>query len=62
MLRVQLLGRGINGIIGLQRKFAEIDTDESESIDRKEFKTAIKNADLTFSDQQMDILFQYFGF
>ena len=57
VLKVQLIGRGVDGIIGLQRKFVEIDNDESKSVDMKEFKTALKNAKLTFSDEQINILF-----
>ena len=48
------------GIIELQRKFIEMDTDNSKSIDKNEFKIAMQANKLTFSDAQLSSLFAYF--
>ncbi len=49
------------GIIDLQRKFVEMDTDNSKALDRDEFRAAMRANRLTFSDAQLDTLFQFFG-
>jgi hypothetical protein len=61
VLRVQLLSRGAGGIIELQRKFAEMDTDGSKSLDYAEFKQAVLGSKITFSEDQLGALFEYFG-
>jgi Ca2+-binding EF-hand superfamily protein len=61
VLRVQLLSRGAAGIIELQRKFAEMDTDGSKSLDYAEFKQAVLGTKITFSEDQLGALFDYFG-
>ena len=61
VLRVQLLAKGPAGIIELQRKFIEMDTDNSKSLDGNEFKAALKANNLTFSDPQIASLFNFFG-
>mmetsp|Transcript_6765 Transcript_6765/g.11360 ORF Transcript_6765/g.11360 Transcript_6765/m.11360 type:complete len:793 (-) Transcript_6765:183-2561(-) len=60
VLRVQLLTRGTGGIIELQRKFVEMDTDGSKSLDYAEFKAAILKDKLAFSESQLQSLFKYF--
>jgi Ca2+-binding EF-hand superfamily protein len=61
VLRVQLLSRGTSGIIELQRKFVDMDTDGSKSLDLKEFAAAIVKDNLAFSEQQVKALFKSFG-
>ena len=61
VLRVQLLSRGATGIIELQRKFVEMDKDGSKSLDYGEFRQALLTSKLTFSEDQLQVLFGYFG-
>lgn len=61
VLRVQLLSRGTAGIIDLQRKFVEMDSDGSKSLDIGEFRAALLNNNMSFSDEQIESLFNYLG-
>eukprot|EP01034_Spumella_vulgaris_P024624 gene24624-30992_t len=60
VVRVQLLARGPAGIIDLQRKFIEMDTDNSKALDKNEFRAAMQANQVTFSDKQLDTLFAHF--
>ena len=55
-----LVSRGANGIIGLQRKFKIIDDDGNNQLNYNEFKKAIRENALTFSDTDLSLLFNYF--
>lgn len=61
VLKVQLLSRGSAGIIDLQRRFIEMDIDGSKCLDMNEFRQAMIKNQLTFSEDQLKILFDYFG-
>jgi Ca2+-binding EF-hand superfamily protein len=61
VLRVQLLSRGVGGIIELQRRFSDMDTDGSRSLDYAEFKQALLSNKIAFSEDQLKALFNYFG-
>lgn len=61
VLRVQLLSRGTSGIIELQRKFQEMDTDHSKALSKDEFRIALQNNNISFSIDQFDSLFQFLG-
>ncbi|RYH20393.1 hypothetical protein EON65_23590, partial [archaeon] len=59
VLRVQLVNKGPAGIIELQRKFIEMDSDNSNALDMNEFKAALVKANLAFSETQLQALFSY---
>lgn len=61
VLKVQLLSRGKTGIIELQRKFIEMDSDGSKSLDFAEFKAALVKTNLAFSEDQASTLFRFLG-
>ena len=61
VLRVQLLAKGRIGIIDLQRKFIEMDADGSKSLDYAEFKNSLANANIAFSQDQLQSLFTFLG-
>ena len=61
VLRVQLLSRGPAGIIELQRKFIDMDKDGSKSLDYNEFKHTVLANKLTYSEDQLKALFNFFG-
>jgi hypothetical protein len=56
VLHVQLLSRGTSGIIDLQRRFVQMDTDNSTSLDGAEFKEAMIALQIPFSGNQLDML------
>lgn len=56
-----LLSRGSGGILGLQRKFRSMDDDGSRSLNMAEFKKALKEMALSFTDLEISTLFQIFG-
>ena len=58
---MQLLSRGPAGIIELQRKFVDFDTDGSKSLDYAEFRAAVLGNQISFSEDQLKALFCYFG-
>ena len=59
-LRDALKKRGAHGFCGLQRSFRLMDVDGSRSLDRAEFKNAMKSINILLSDRQFEELFQYF--
>jgi Ca2+-binding EF-hand superfamily protein len=59
-LKESLVARGSIGIIGLQRKFRIMDDDGSKSLSFSEFKKAIRESSLNFSDIELSLLFNYF--
>ena len=59
VLRAQLLNRSA-GFVDLQRSFCELDTDNSQALDRREFKTAVLRTGASFTTEQLDALFAYF--
>lgn len=60
VLKVQLLSKGPGGIIALQRKFVEMDTDGNKTLDKEEFKNTVKALDIPFSEDQLSTVFSYF--
>ncbi len=61
VLRVQLVTKGVNGIVDLQRKFQEFDSNHNAIIDLMEFKMIFQSLQLAFSDDQVETLFHYLG-
>lgn len=59
-LRSELVSRGGKGFIALQRKFRIMDDDGSKSLNIAEFKKAMKEMNLSLSDQEYVQLFNYF--
>jgi Ca2+-binding EF-hand superfamily protein len=61
VLKVQLLSKGVQGIVDLQRKFSEIDRNKNSFIDLEEFTVAIQELNLIFSKEQIENLFNFLG-
>lgn len=59
-MRDKIKQRGARGIIGLQRVFKIMDDDNSKSLDRNEFRKAIKDFKVEIPDDQIDIVFNAF--
>jgi phage protein U len=59
-LRKQLHQRGASGIIGLSRRFKSIDDDGSNSISQMEFRKALKESGLDFTEPEIVELFNIF--
>lgn len=59
-LREQLRSRGARGFVGLQRKFRIMDDDGNKALNMVEFKKAMKECALNFTELQLSQLFQYF--
>ncbi len=59
-LRDALKSRGAHGFCGLQRSFRIMDVDDSRSLDRLEFKNAMKSINVLLSESQFEEIFQYF--
>eukprot|EP00981_Chlorochromonas_danica_P005725 scaffold1182_cov229-Ochromonas_danica.AAC.1 len=59
VLRSNLLSKGPTGIIDLQRKFIELDVDNSKALDLSEFKVALSKCGIPFSDAQAQSLFTF---
>lgn len=59
-LRKKLASRGARGIIGLSKQFRIMDDNHSMSLDRYEFKKAMSDYMLGFSEGELDTLFRYF--
>jgi Ca2+-binding EF-hand superfamily protein len=62
VLKVQLLSKGLSGIIDLQRKFNEYDNNGNGSIDLEEFKSIIQLLQLTFDENQIENLFHFLDY
>lgn len=58
--RETLKARGASGIFGLSRKFKIMDDDNSKSVSFKEFSKAIKEHTLTWTPEQIKIVFDHF--
>lgn len=59
-LQEKLKSRGASGFVGLQRIFKIMDDDGSKSLDKAEFKKAITEMKLGFSDGQCQLMFSFF--
>ena len=59
-LRTQLISRGASGIVGLQRKFRIMDDDGSKSLDKPEFKKALREMTIQLQDAEFEALFALF--
>jgi len=59
-LRESLKQRGCRGIFGLGRKFRIIDDDGSGELDMKEFKKAISEHAMDWTDEDVKSVFEYF--
>lgn len=59
-LREQLKARGARGFVGLQRKFRIMDDDGSRTLNLVEFKKALRESGVTFTELQMSQLFTAF--
>lgn len=60
LLRDTLKERGASGIIGIQRKFRIMDDDGDKYLNFAEFKKAIKECNLNFSDIEISQIFSFF--
>lgn len=59
VLKVQLLSKGVSGIVELQRKFSEFDVNQNAIIDLEEFQAIFKSLNLAFSNDQIETLFNF---
>ena len=59
-LQEKLKSRGASGFVGLQRSFKIMDDDGSKSLNKSEFKKAIDDLQLGFSDGQCALMFSFF--
>ena len=59
-LQEKLKSRGASGFVGLQRSFKIMDDDGSKALDKSEFKKAINDLQLGFSDGQCALMFSFF--
>lgn len=59
-LQEKLKSRGASGFVGLQRSFKIMDDDGSKSLDKNEFKKAMADVQLGFSDGQCTLMFSFF--
>jgi calcyphosin len=59
VIRTQLLAKGAEGIINLQRIFQDMDRDGNHSIDQEELQLALQQMNLIFSKEQINALFYY---
>lgn len=59
-MRKQLAERGATGILGLSRKFKQMDDDGSNSLSIQEFRNAIKEFGLDFTEAEIAELFNTF--
>lgn len=59
-LREQLKKRGTKGIVGLGRKFKIMDDDNSNTVDKMEFKKGMRETNLDLSSSELEKLFNYF--
>lgn len=60
VMRAQLLSKGSGGIIDLQRKFMDMDVDDSKYLDYEEFVNAMAANGFPFTDKHCRALFTYF--
>jgi len=59
---MQIFNHGANGILSLSRKFRIIDDDGKGTLDRGEFRKAMKELKVVdLSDKAINHLFEYFG-
>jgi len=59
-MREKIKSRGARGLIGLQRVFKIMDDDNSKSLDRYEFKKAIRDFKVEIPDDSIDLIFNAF--
>ena len=59
-IRNELKKRGVNGIRSISRCFMRNDKNKSETLDREEFKWALKEAGFTLTKTEENNLFRYF--
>ena len=59
-LRKQLIARGATGFCGLQRKFRIMDDDGSKSLDKEEFKKALREMAIQLTNSEFEIMFDIF--
>ena len=59
-IKKQLKSRGSFGFIGMQRVFKIIDDDGNKSLDKLEFRKAMRELALDLSDADLRFLFEFF--
>ena len=59
-IKKQLKSRGSFGFIGMQRAFKIMDDDENKSLDKLEFRKAMRELALDLSDADLRFLFEFF--